>query len=174
VKKYFIFLIGLAAVGLVAYEALIYYDENFPLGRMWETPAVRPHEQVPLSTPSGTVPYRQDGEEFFRATPAEQLKSPFSLSDPAQIQMGKVLYSKFCAQCHGKNYDGQAPVGQSFHPLPTDLRSAKVQSLPEGAFFKEISYGIPGGKQPPLATTIDPLDRWRIIAYVQSLGPRQR
>jgi hypothetical protein len=62
-------------------------------------------------------------------------------------------------------------VGQSFHPLPTDLRSAKVQSLSEGAFFKEISYGIPGGKQPPLATTIDPLDRWCIIAYVQSLGP---
>jgi hypothetical protein len=48
-----------------------------------------------------------------------------------------------------------------------------VQSLSEGAFFKEISYGIPGGKQPPLATTIDPLDRWRIIAYVQSLGPRK-
>jgi len=64
-------------------------------------------------------------------------------------------------------------VGQSFHPLPTDLRSPKVQSLSEGVFFKEISYGIPGGRQPPLATTIDPLDRWRIIAYVKSLGVRK-
>jgi mono/diheme cytochrome c family protein len=172
VKKYLIFLIGLAILGLVAYEALIYYDENFPFGRMWETPAVRPHEELPLPMPAGTVPH-QGGEEIFKAMPAELLKSPIALSDPAQIQMGKVLYSKFCSQCHGKNYDGNAPVGQSFHPLPTDLRSLKVQSLSEGAFFKEISYGIPEGKQPPLATTIDPLDRWRIIAYVQSLGVRK-
>jgi mono/diheme cytochrome c family protein len=171
VKKYLFFLIGLAIVGLVAYEALIYYDENFPFGRMWETPAVRPHEELPLSTPTGTVP-QDGGEEVFEALPAELLKSPLAPSDPQQIQMGKVLYSKFCAQCHGKNYDGNGTVGQSFHPLPTDLKSTKVQSLSEGAFFKEISYGIPDGRQPPLATTIDPLDRWRIIAYVKSLGPR--
>ena len=171
-KKYLIFLIGLAIVGLVAYETLIYYDDNLPFGRMWETPAVRPHEELPLSTSKGTVP-QQGGEELFKAIPADRLKSPVALSDPAQIQAGKVLYSKFCAQCHGKNYDGNATVGQSFHPLPTDLRSVKVQTLSEGAFFKEISYGIPDGRQPPLATTIDPLDRWRIIAYVKSLGPRK-
>jgi len=166
------FLIAVAIVGLVAYEALIYYDEKFPFGRMWETPAVRPHEELPLSTPKGTVP-QQGGEELFKAIPADMLKPPVPLSDPVQIQAGKILYSKFCAQCHGKNYDGNAPVGQSFHPLPTDLRSAKVQSLSEGAFFREISYGIPEGKQPPLATTIDPLDRWRVIAYVKSLGIRK-
>ena len=171
-KKYLIFLIALGIVVLLAYEALIYYDENFRYGRMWETPAVRPHEELPLSMPKGTVP-QQGGEELFKATPAELLKSPIAMSDQAQIQLGKVLYSKFCAQCHGKNYDGNATVGQSFHPLPTDLRSPKVQSLSEGAFFKEISYGIPDGRQPPLATTIDPLDRWRIIAYVKSLGTRK-
>ena len=170
-KKYLIFLVALGIVVLVVYEALIYYDENFPFGRMWETPAVRPHEELPLSTPAGTIP-RQGGEELFKASPPESLKPPLALSDPAQIQMGKSLYSKFCAQCHGKNYDGNAPVGQSFHPLPTDLRSTKVQSLSEGAFFKEISYGVPGGRQPPLAMTIDVEDRWRIIAYIQSLGIR--
>jgi len=171
VKKYLIFLIALGIVVLLAYEALIYYDENFRYGRMWETPAVRPHEELPLSMPKGTVP-QGGGEELFKATPAELLKSPIAMSDQAQIEPGKVLYSKFCAQCHGKNYDGNATVGQSFHPLPTDLRSPKVQSLSEGTFFKEISYGIPDGRQPPLATTIDPLDRWRIIAYVKSLGVR--
>jgi mono/diheme cytochrome c family protein len=173
VKKYLLFLAGVAIVGLVAYEALIYYDENFPYGRMWETPAVRPHEEPPLSEPAGTVPFRQAGEELFKAAPAEQLISPIALSDPEQILAGRALYSRFCAQCHGKNHDGNAPVGQSFHPLPTDLRSPKVQSLSEGALFKEISYGIPGGRQPPLATTIDATDRWRIIAYVKSLGPRK-
>ena len=171
-KKYLLFLIALGIVVLLAYEALITYDENFRYGRMWETPAVRPHEELPLSMPKGTVP-QQGGEELFKATLAEHFKSPVAMSDQEQMQLGKVLYSKFCAQCHGKNYDGNATVGQSFHPLPMDLRSPKVQSLLEGTFFKEISYGIPDGRQPPLATTIDPLDRWRIIAYVKSLGTRK-
>ena len=170
-KKYLLFLIALGIVVLLAYEALIYYDENFRYGRMWETPALRPHEELPLSMPKGTVP-QQGGEELFKTTPAEILKSPVAMSAHEQIQKGKILYSKFCAQCHGKNYDGHATVGQSFHPLPTDLRSAKVQSLSEGAFFKEISYGIPDGRQPPLATTIEPMDRWRIVAYIKSLGIR--
>jgi mono/diheme cytochrome c family protein len=172
VKKYLIFLIALGIVGLVAYEALIYYDDNFRYGRMWETPGVRPLEELPLSTPGGTVP-QDGGEEIFQALPAELLKSPIAKSDTPQIQMGKALYAKFCAQCHGTGYDGNGTVGQSFMPLPTDLKSDKVQSLSEGAFFKEISYGIPDGRQPPLATTIDALDRWRIIAYVKSLGIRE-
>ena len=172
-KKYILFFILLAIGILVAYEALIVYDTDFRYGRMWETPGVRPHEELPLfSTPGGTVP-QGGGEAIFQASPAELLKSPVGLSEPAQIQMGKGLYFKFCAQCHGKDYDGNGTVGQSFHPLPTDLRSPKVQSLSEGAFFKEISYGVPGGRQPPLATTIDVADRWRIIAHIQSLGTRQ-
>ena len=170
-KKYLIFFLGLVIVTLVVYEALIYYDNNFRYGRMWETPGVRPHEEVPLSTPAGTVP-QDGGEEIYQALSAELLKSPLSLSDSAQIQMGKTLYFKFCAQCHGRGYDGNGTVGQSFQPLPTDLRSTKVQSLSEGAFFKEISYGVPDGRQPPLATTIDVMDRWRIIAHIKSLGIR--
>ena len=114
----------------------------------------------------------KEGEAFFKATPAEALQSLFTGADPEVLKLGKVSYDLFCAQCHGKNYDGNGTVGQSFFPLPTDLRSAKVQSLSDGAFFKEISYGIPEGRQPPLATTIDAVDRWRIVAYIKSLGVR--
>jgi hypothetical protein len=38
--------------------------------------------------------------------------------------------------------------------------------------FKEISYGIPGGRQPALATTMTPEERWQSIALVKSLGVR--
>jgi hypothetical protein len=44
--------------------------------------------------------------------------------------------------------------------------------MPVGTLFKEISYGIPGGRQPALATTIAAHERWQIIAYVKSLGER--
>jgi len=45
-----------------------------------------------------------------------------------------------------------------------------VQSKSEGAIFKEISYGIPNGRQPALATTIAIPDRWKIVAFVKSLS----
>lgn len=168
-KKYLLFFILLGLVLLAAYEALIYYDTNFRYGRMWETPAVRPHEEPLLTMRAGVVPFG-GGEEGFRATPTEALRSPLNATDPEVLGQGKASYLLYCAQCHGHNYDGNGTVGQSFSPLPTDLRSLKVQSLSDGAFFKEISYGVPDGRQPPLATTIDPMDRWRIVAYVKSLG----
>ncbi len=78
----------------------------------------------------------------------------------------------YCVHCHGRHHDGLGTVGQSFAPLPGDLRSARVQTLPAGRIFHEISYGIPDGRQPALATTISLTDRWRIIAFVKSLGVR--
>jgi mono/diheme cytochrome c family protein len=138
---------------------------------MRETPAVRAHEEPLLVMEKGVVPV-SGGEALLKATGNDQLTSPLNPRDPAVIEAGKELYLTYCAQCHGRDHDGNGTVGQSFHPLPTDLRSAKVQSLSPGAQFKEISYGIPGGRQPPLATTIRVLDRWRIVAYVESLGLR--
>ena len=97
-------------------------------GRMWETPAVRPHEEEILVMPEGTVPFG-GGEEIRMAIPADDLRSPISQDDPVHIAQGKDLYLTYCAQCHGRHYDGNGTVGQSFSPLPTDLRSAKVHSL---------------------------------------------
>ena len=90
-KKYVLFFILLGVVILVAYEALICYDTNFRYGRMWETPAVRPHEEPPLTMQGGAVPFG-GGEEVFKATPAELLKSPLSGQDPETLNLGKALY----------------------------------------------------------------------------------
>jgi len=161
----------LVVIILVVYEALITYDNKFKHGRMWETPAIKPHEKEPLIMEAGVVPF-QGGEAIYRATRGEELKYPIGEGDMESIRLGSNLYFTYCVHCHGKYHDGYGTVGQSFHPLPGDLRGKKVQSLPEGVIFKEISYGIPKGRQPALATTIDMMDRWRIIAYLKSLGPR--
>jgi len=121
---------------------------------------------------AGSMPFN-GGEAIFRVTKGEDLKSPLKESDSTRIKLGKNLYFVYCAQCHGKYHDGNGTVGQSFSPLPGDLRSEKVQSMADGLIFKEISYGKPKGRQPPLATTIAVQDRWRIISYLKSLGPRK-
>ena len=139
-KKVLIFLLLAAVVGLVLYEGLIYYDNNFKYGRMRETPGVRPHEQPLLIMEAGVVPV-SGGDAVMKAIPGEELKSPLSMTDAQVIAAGKIGYFNFCAQCHGPNHDGNGTVGQSFQPLPADLRSAQVQSKAEGVIFHSISYG---------------------------------
>jgi mono/diheme cytochrome c family protein len=170
-KKIIGLIIVVGVVLYVAYEALMYYDNNFRYGRMRETPAVRPLEDPLLEMEAGIVPV-SGGEAIYRATAGVDLISPLNISQPYVITRGKSVYLTFCAQCHGYNYDGNGTVGQSFHPLPADLRSPQVQSKPDGELFKSVSYGIPGGRQPALHTTITIDDRWHVIAYVKSLGNR--
>lgn len=171
-KKILLIALVVVVVALVAYEALTFVDNKFMPGRMRETPAVRPYEKPLLIMEQGVIPF-EGGEAVYRATDGKRLKSPFLKGDANTTKWGKTLYFMYCAQCHGKFHDGNGTVGQSFHPLPTDLRSVKVQTLPEGVLFKEISYGVPNGRQPALATTIEATDRWRIIVYLKSLGPRR-
>lgn len=156
---------------LVVWGVITGYDELLSVGRMWETPAIRPHEKPIPVMAAGSVPIH-GGEALFRAATAEELEAPFALNEPAAIAAGKNAYQYYCIHCHGKNYDGYGTVGQSFAPPPGDLRSAKVQSMPAGVLFKEISFGIPDGRQPALATTVAVNDRWNAIAYVKSLGLR--
>lgn len=160
-----------ASVLLLAWGVLTGYDELLSVGRMWQTPAIKPHEKPIPVMASGSVP-AGGGEVLYRAAKVEELTAPFALTEPAVIEAGKTVYQYYCSHCHGKYFDGYGTVGQSFAPPPGDLRSAKVQAMPEGALFKEISFGIPGGRQPALATTVAPDDRWRVIAYVKSLGQR--
>lgn len=167
-RKIIGFFIVMAVVLYGAYEALIYYDNNFRYGRMRETPAVRPHEDPLLIMEAGLVPV-SGGEAIYRATAGADLISPLDILQPLVITRGKAVYLTFCAQCHGYNYDGQGTVGQSFSPLPADLRSARVQSKTDGELFKSISYGVPGGRQPALHTTITINDRWHVVALVKSL-----
>ena len=170
-KKIIALIVVVGIVVYVAYEALMYYDNNFRYGRMRETPAVRPHEDPLLNMAPGIVPVN-GGEARYRAAAVADLKSPLDSSLPLVITRGKAVYLTFCAQCHGYDYDGNGTVGQSFQPLPTDLRSSEVQAKLDGELFKSVSYGVPGGRQPPLQTTITIEDRWHVVAFVKSLGTR--
>ena len=171
-KKVILTVIALALVGYAAYEALMYYDNEFIYGRMRETPAVRPYETPILIMEAGIVPYA-GGEMNFRVQKPEDLSSPLNMKNPQIIKSGQNVYLTYCAQCHGKNHDGNGPVGQSFYPLPTDLQSAKVQYQTEGYLFYDISFGSPNGRQPALATTVSITERWQAVAYIKSLGPRK-
>jgi mono/diheme cytochrome c family protein len=171
-KRYIGVALILGIVAVAAYTLFTLYDTRFPFGRMWETPVIRPHEEAISYMAAGTVPFF-GGEAEYRDREGKDILPPVAGAEMADATAtGEKLYVQFCIPCHGKYHDGNGTVGQSFAPLPGDLRSRKVQGLADGVLFKEISYGIPGGRQPPLASTIAIQDRWRVIAFVKSLGVR--
>jgi mono/diheme cytochrome c family protein len=171
--KKLLLLIVLVAFVWAGYAALMAYDKYFPYGRMRETPAVRPYDRPLLVMESGTV-CQTDPEAGYRAVAGQELRSPILPGDAQAIARGQLVYATFCQQCHGREYDGNGTVGQSFAPLPTDLRSPQVQELMDGVLFQHISYGAGSqSRQPALATTIRIDDRWCVIAYIKSIGIRK-
>jgi len=62
-------------------------------------------------------------------------------------------------------------VGQSFSPLPTDLRSPYVQSQRDGEIYAKIRLGY--RRHPPLYSTISENDTWAVVKYLRSLAPLQ-
>ncbi len=160
-----------AFLGLAVWGVVTLYDANMRVGRMWETPAVKAYEEPLAVMDTRTIPF-DGGEARYRLADPAALQAPFDLTLAPAVAAGQKGYQYYCIQCHGRHYDGLGTVGQSFAPLPGDLRSPKVQSMPVGQMFSEISYGIPGGRQPALASTISPEERWQVIAFLKSLGQR--
>ncbi|MFO7932131.1 MAG: cytochrome c [Desulfosalsimonas sp.] len=168
IKRLLILGVFAAAVLAVVYAVVTFYDRTMSAGRMWETPAVRPHEEPVATMDEGVVPF-SGGEAQLRAAPADKMEPPWQRVDEQILESGRTAYSRYCVHCHGKSYDGNGTVGQSFSPLPTDLTSKEVQNMPSGQMFHSISYGTENGRQPPLHATMTAEDRWHVTAFVKSL-----
>jgi mono/diheme cytochrome c family protein len=167
--KRFVVIFVLVGVGLwVAYSVFIYYDNNFRFGRMRETLVVKPHE-APIPTMDQDAVPIHGGEAVLRVSDGEGLSSPLQSNAPETLAVGKKAYLNYCMPCHGKNLDGLGTVGQSFYPLPTNLKDPSVVNQEDGDLFYTISYGK--ARSPALATTMSVNDRWAVIHYVRSWTP---
>lgn len=134
-------------------------------GRMADQVSVQTFEDGAQPPPEGTVPIH-GGEIQYRSAPEGSLKNPVPFTVDA-LERGRAGYGFYCVQCHGTAFDGEGTVGQSFAPLPSDLRSPEVQSLSDDRLFRTISFG--SGRCPPLHATITVNDRWRIVHFLRSL-----
>lgn len=128
-------------------EALEYYDMQLP------------------DMPPGAVPVGGGLEPVFAGTP-NQIRNPLEPT-PAVLKQGEAAYTYFCNQCHGPGGTGYGTVGQSFAPLPTDLRGVYVQGQSDGELFLKIGKGFK--RHPPLAYTVSVEDRWAVVTYIRSL-----
>jgi len=135
-------------------------------GRMKEQESIRTYETSLPQMPQGTIPIG-GGVETIRTSQPDALKNLLP-STPASVEWGKQAYGHYCIMCHGPKGDGNGTVGQSFAPLPSNLRESPVQGQSDGELFYKISLG--SGRHPSLADTVSEEERWAVIHYLRSLG----
>lgn len=163
--KQLIFLAAFAAIaGYGLYAAVNFYDKYMIVGRMRETPLVRPHEASLLIMENGTVPI-QGGEELVRTTLNNNALPSTNFPSDRLLELGKAEYLVFCSQCHGSNLNGQGTVGQSFNPLPTSLTGPRVTNMSDAEIFSTISYGTQ--RSPALASSMSVESRHAVIRYLR-------
>jgi len=138
--------------------------------RMTDDEAVNTYGKKMPAAPEHTVPVN-GGIEDLKASDPNTLRNPLAVT-PATIAQGRTAYGYYCLHCHGPMADGLGTVGQSFSPLPADLRLAPVQRQGDGQLFVKTSLGYQ--RCPPLALTVAEQDRWAIINYLRTLATAPR
>jgi DMSO reductase family type II enzyme heme b subunit len=94
----------------------------------------------------------------------------------ADLEAGKKLYQRWCAQCHGDEGKGDGPAADFVYPRPRDFTLAmfKVRTTPSGALptdhdlFNIISKGLPGTSMPAWEKFISVNDRWQLAHFVKT------
>lgn len=135
-------------------------------GRMYDDEAVHTYQTVIPEMPKRTIPVG-GGIQVLREADPDELLNPVAY-DETSVRRGKEAYGYYCIQCHGPRADGRGTVGQSFAPLPTDLKTSDVQDQSDGSLFFRISLGF--NRHPPLWYTVAENDRWAVVNYIRSLA----
>jgi mono/diheme cytochrome c family protein len=134
-------------------------------GRMRDQESVRTYEKAEPDMDTRAIPVSGGFNALVAADPVS-LKNPVPVNANS-VEKGRQAYGYFCTQCHGPKGDGNATVGQSFSPLPSDLRSPEIQAQEDGRLFQKILLGA--GRHPRLYNTVSEEDTWAVVNYIRSL-----
>ena len=96
-----------------------------------------------------------------------ELQNPFTADDPQAVARGAVVFSNFCAVCHGGAGHGDGPVTRKGVPPPPNLLLEHSLNMPDGQMFHVISLGQ--ANMASYASQVPRDDRWRAILHVRRL-----
>jgi mono/diheme cytochrome c family protein len=86
-------------------------------------------------------------------------------SDPDAVAAGANLFDQHCAECHGDMAEGG-------HKAPSLLANEVQQSTP-GTLFWILTNGVVRRGMPVWSKLPEP-QRWQIVSYLKSLGPKEK
>ncbi len=145
----------------------IFVDYNFPDSA---TSMKAPENSIPR----GYKPYAYENTTEGYELAGQTLKTPLNLTEK-HIAQGKVLYTSFCAHCHGKKGQGKGSITNAIYgavpsyidETPNRRGNRAMIDLTEGHIYHTIMYGL--NAMGPHSSLIREQDRWKIVAYVQTL-----
>lgn len=157
---------AISLIALVLFSVQMLAGCNY--ARMRDDEAVQAYNQQFPEMPKRTIPV---GGGIW----AERQSSPSELVNvlpqtPRTIALGAERFGFYCAQCHGKRADGNGTVGQSFAPLPANLKNPQIRDQDDGEIYYKIRFGF--NRHPALYSTVTELETWAIVRYIRSLAPR--
>jgi hypothetical protein len=132
--------------------------------RMYDQDVIKTYKGKMPAMDQRTVPVNDGFQVLLQADP-QSLRNPLPYSADS-IERGRLAYSYFCVQCHGRRLDGRGTVGQSFVPLPANLTSDRVLSKGDGVLYSEVRLGV--ARHPRLFSTFSAGDAWAVIIYMRS------
>jgi predicted CXXCH cytochrome family protein len=98
----------------------------------------------------------------------KELRNPLgAAADGADVSAGRELYRQKCEICHANDGSGKTDIGAGQYPRPPDLRSAGIQSMPDGEVFYHIRNGIRHTGMPGWGMPDDHI--WQLVAYLRNL-----
>lgn len=154
--------LGIAAAGCDDQVKYVPWFET-----MTRQPSVETYEVEPLMPVEGTVAV--GAPLHFDLLAADTLLTNPLEASPEVLERGEILFTQFCAMCHGETGVGDGPVvGENrLPPLPTlNLLSDRAVDLSDGYIWGMIANGrgvMPSYRRVPLE------DRWYLVEYVRKL-----
>ena len=93
------------------------------------------------------------------------LRNPFPYTK-ANLEEGKVLYTRICSHCHGAEGAGNGPVGIKYKGVPNYTAGA-YKTMNDGHIYHVIQWGR--NRMMPHGSIVNPEERWKIAMYVRVL-----
>ena len=125
------------------------------------------NERTPAS---GTIP--RGKLSYFDHIPKDSVRiaervlhNPFPYTK-ANLEEGKVLYTRICSHCHGEQGNGQGPVGIIYKGVP-NYSAGAYKTMNDGHIFHVIQWGR--NRMMPHGSQVNPEERWKIAMYVHVL-----
>ena len=95
----------------------------------------------------------------------KNMKNPVD-ADAESLEIGKMMYKKHCAYCHGKTGLGDGTISKRLETFSGDFSGKKYQSQTDGEHFYKTMFGK--DEMPGYNGKIDDEDIWHMVNYMRT------
>jgi len=88
---------------------------------------------------------------------------------PSDLEQGRAIYERHCADCHGQEGKGDGQQATSLSPRPGNLVSAQTSAKSDQELLKIIAKGRPRTAMTGWEDRLSPEDQSAVLAYIRSL-----